>query len=138
MKKKKYAFTDIPVIAQQLITEPVRVWTLQGSLGAGKTSLVQSMLSQWGVQGPVQSPTYSYVSIYRLPECTIYHFDVYRLTSADDFIQAGFDEYLHDPTGRLLIEWPEIVQQLLPHPLCQIEIDYTSADLRTISWQILE
>lgn len=138
MKKKNYTSSAIPVIAQALITEPVSVWTLQGSLGAGKTSLVQEMLRQWGVQGPIQSPTYSYVSIYRLPNATIYHFDLYRLTSAQDFIQAGFDEYLYDPAGRLLIEWPEIVQQLLPRPVCQIQIDYVSADQRAITWQVLE
>lgn len=137
MKTKTYILTDVPAIAQELAEQPVRVWTLQGSLGAGKTTLVQSILSQWGVQGPIQSPTYSYVTIYRLSHATIYHFDLYRLTSVDDFIQAGFDEYLFDPLGLVLIEWPEIVQNIVPLPVCAITIEYATADQRLLEWQIL-
>ncbi len=138
MKKKDYTVNGISMLAKELIAEPVRIWTLQGSLGAGKTSLVQSMLSQWGVQGPVQSPTYSYVSIYRTPQGPLYHFDLYRLTSADDFMQAGFDEYLYDPSGRVIIEWPEIIQPLLPRPVCQVQIEYATSEVRILTYGILK
>ncbi len=138
IEKTVYTVEQVPDIARFLIQQPVRIWTLQGSLGAGKTTLVQSMLRAWGVQGPIVSPTYSYVTIYRLADVTIYHFDLYRLTSADDFMQAGFDEYLQDPQGRVLIEWPEIMQGLLPLPLCVINIEYTAADQRLITWQVLQ
>lgn len=136
-KSKQYSAEEVTTLAAILVQEPVRIWTLQGSLGAGKTTLVQSMLRLWGVQGPIVSPTYSYVTIYRLAQKTVYHFDLYRLTSTNDFMQAGFDEYLQDPQGIVLIEWPEIIQAVLPLPVCAVAIEYTAADQRLIEWQIV-
>ncbi len=138
MMIQNYNLTDVTSLARNFTNQPVRIWILEGTLGAGKTTLVQAMLKEWGVQGPVQSPTYSYVSIYRLADKTIYHFDLYRLTSADDFIQAGFDEYLYDEHAVVLIEWPEIVRSLLPKPVCTLSIAYKSATERCLEMQILE
>jgi tRNA threonylcarbamoyladenosine biosynthesis protein TsaE len=138
MMIQKYTITDVSIVAQKLVHQPVRVWTLEGSLGAGKTTLVQAMLKAWGVQGLIQSPTYSYVTQYQVAGKTLYHFDVYRLTSAQDFIQAGFDEYLYDESALILIEWPEIIESLLPRPRCAIHIEYVSDTERALKITTLE
>lgn len=123
--------------AQKICRESVRVWTLQGSLGAGKTTLVQAMMRCWGIQEPVVSPTYAYMTVYRMPEGPLYHFDLYRLTSCDDFITAGFDEYLADPQARVIIEWPECIKPLLTSlTVCEIYLEYIDATTRQIYWTI--
>ena len=111
--------------AKGLVSLPVRIWTLTGTLGAGKTTLVQEILTQLGVVGPIQSPTYTYVTLYQLADGrTVYHFDLYRLSSYEQFVQAGFDEYLYDENGICFIEWPEIVLPYLPAPAGHIVLDY--------------
>ena len=71
------------------------------------------MLRQLGVAESIQSPTYTYVCRYQAQDGRkILHFDLYRLRSVDDFIQAGFDEYLYDDSNICFIEWPEIIVSL--------------------------
>ena len=116
--------------------EKSAVLTCTGSLGAGKTTLVQALLQRAGVQGPIQSPTFAYVSVYQTPSTmTIYHFDVYRLSNVHDFFQAGFDEYLYQKNSKALIEWPEIVMPLLTHDVCHITIDYEGFEKRKLSYR---
>ncbi len=124
---------EMAACAKELLLLPVRVWTFTGTLGAGKTTLVQEMLAQLGVQGPVQSPTYTYVSVYPLLDGrTVYHFDLYRLSSYQEFIQAGFDEYLYDDNALCFIEWPEILKGVLPASTVQITLQYASDEKRQI------
>lgn len=107
------------------------VFALTGSLGAGKTTLATALLAYWGVSADVTSPTFTYVNVYEGETCrTYYHFDVYRLACVDDFIQAGFDEYLYQPNSIALIEWPEVIASLLTHDVCHISLDYPE-DLHT-------
>jgi tRNA threonylcarbamoyl adenosine modification protein YjeE len=90
------------------------VVTLEGQLGAGKTTLTRQLLRMYGVQEPVVSPTFNYMHIYTSKEGKrIYHFDLYRLPSLDYFLAAGFDEYLYAPESITLIEWPAIIEPLL-------------------------
>lgn len=110
------------------------VFALSGPLGAGKTTLVQGLLARAGITDPVQSPTYTYVIPYTAPDGTIfYHFDLYRLVSLEDFLMAGFDEYLFQPRSKALIEWPEIIKPLLTHDTCFIDLDYAGCDRRRIT-----
>ncbi|NBQ16795.1 tRNA (adenosine(37)-N6)-threonylcarbamoyltransferase complex ATPase subunit type 1 TsaE, partial [bacterium] len=81
---------------------------------------------------PITSPTYTYVNVYRLNGITFYHFDLYRLNSLDDFIQAGFDEYLYQPDSYCFIEWPEIIEKLIEKDLCKVIIDYDTEDSRFV------
>lgn len=105
--------------------------TLQGPLGAGKTTLVRELLHRLGVAGPVVSPTFSYVHVYKNAQgATFYHLDLYRLRALDDFFQAGLDEFLNVPNSWVLIEWPELVQSLLTQPTCQIVLDYADKKRR--------
>lgn len=108
-----FTLQDIPGIATELLKKDARIYTFSGSLGAGKTTLIQQMLRQLGVAESIQSPTYTYVCRYQAQDGRkILHFDLYRLRSVDDFIQAGFDEYLYDDSNICFIEWPEIIVSL--------------------------
>ena len=109
------------------------IMTFTGPLGAGKTTLIQSILQQLGVIGPIISPTYTYVCVYDLPNGKkVYHFDLYRFTSLDEFIEAGFDEYLNQEGNYCLIEWPGVIQELLQDEVVAIKLDHSSENIRKI------
>lgn len=116
--------SDIKKTAQELLAKNAHIYTFTGSLGAGKTTLVQAMLKELGVEGAIQSPTYTYVCVYKAVDGRkIYHFDLYRLNSLEEFSQAGFEEYLYDSNGICFIEWPEIIKPLLENA-CQVNLEY--------------
>lgn len=101
--------------------------TLDGPLGAGKTTLVQELLARRGVTGEIVSPTFTYVVIYVLPDGkTIYHFDLYRIPSLQAFVEMGFVEYLYQPDSWAIIEWPEIIAPLLTQAVCACTIEHVS------------
>lgn len=81
--------------------------TLSGDLGAGKTTICQGLGEALGVADPgeIVSPTFALANEYK-GLCDIFHLDIYRIESADQFHDAGLDEYLHRP-GLCLVEWPE-------------------------------
>ena len=97
---------------------------LSGQLGAGKTTLVRGLVHALGIEGPVKSPTYTLVEPYAHGAIRLYHFDLYRIGSVEEFCAAGFDEYLYVPNAVTLIEWPEKIMPLLDHRVCHITIDY--------------
>ena len=94
------------------------------------------MLAKLGDVGPVQSPTYTYVTLYHLADGrTVYHFDLYRLSSYEQFVQAGFDEYLHDENGICFIEWPEKIQSLIPEKCTIINIEILPNGFRKLIYK---
>lgn len=130
----KITKNDIPKVAQEILAKFHHIFTFTGSLGSGKTTLVQAMLQELGVQNAIQSPTYTYLCIYTAADGRkIYHFDLYRLTSLEDFIQAGFEEYLYNTKGLCFIEWPEIVMPLLDKSVCHISLEYVDDKTRELA-----
>ena len=87
--------------------------TLRGDLGAGKTTLVRYMLRALGVQGRIKSPTFALVESYNLPKFPVYHFDLYRFSTPDQWFDAGFDD-IFAGAGLMLVEWPEQAAGALP------------------------
>ena len=89
--------------------------TLQGDLGAGKTTLVRGLLRAAGVTGPIKSPTYDLVEHYPLSSIYFYHVDLYRFTDASEWEDAGLSECFR-PDATVLVEWPSRAASILPVP----------------------
>ncbi|MEY4591985.1 MAG: hypothetical protein RIR18_880 [Pseudomonadota bacterium] len=109
---------------------------LEGDLGAGKTSLVRALLYANGHVGPVKSPTYSLIETYDLDGRIFHHFDFYRFESADEFLEAGLEEYFQDG-ATCLVEWPDKAGQFLPKADLVLELSHEpvgrKASIRAIS-----
>jgi tRNA threonylcarbamoyladenosine biosynthesis protein TsaE len=87
--------------------------TLQGDLGAGKTTLARGVLRGLGYAGPVKSPSYTLVEHYPLSSLYLYHFDFYRFADPSEWEWSGFSEHFRNDSA-CLIEWPERVAPWLP------------------------
>jgi tRNA threonylcarbamoyladenosine biosynthesis protein TsaE len=102
---------------------------LLGTLGAGKTRLVQAIAEASGVPpGAVVSPTFVLLQEYH-GRRKIYHFDAYRIPSEDEFLELGPDEYF-EAGGLVFIEWAERVERLLPRERLEIHFEVTGAQSR--------
>lgn len=104
---------------------PGLVVYLHGDLGAGKTALTRALLHAAGYQGNVKSPTYTLAEPYLIfladQTIKVMHFDLYRMTSAEEFLEAGFREELND-SNICIVEWPEKADGILPAPDMHIHL----------------
>ena len=89
--------------------------SLQGPLGAGKTTLVRHLLRALGVTGRIKSPTYAVLEPYDIADLAISHFDFYRFDDPREWLDAGFRDLFARP-GLKLAEWPEKAEGMLPQP----------------------
>lgn len=94
------------------------VIVLIGDLGSGKTKFTEGILSYFGIENEISSPTFTIVNEYNTPDVDIYHFDVYRLNSSYDFYNIGGEEYFNK--GICIIEWGEIIEDALPESYTKI------------------
>ena len=100
------------------------VIVLTGELGSGKTKFVEGFLENFGLQNEISSPTFNIVNEYIGRQVNIYHFDVYRLEDSDEFYAIGGEEYFEK--GICLIEWGEIISDVLPKDCIHIIINKDS------------
>lgn len=105
--------------------------TLEGELGAGKTTLVGALLRAFGFEGYVRSPTYTLVEPYELGRHSIYHLDLYRLTDPHEVEPLGLRD-LQGPASIFLIEWPDRAGGMLPPVDLAIGIHYAEEDGRDL------
>ncbi len=122
--------------AEQLKVGDVIVLT--GDLGSGKTKFTEGILEYFGLQDEISSPTFTIINEYVKNNVNIYHFDVYRLTDEDEFYAIGGEEYFDK--GICLIEWGEMVKNVLPCKYIQIkfERDLCQENKRTICVEKVE
>ena len=92
---------------------PGTVVAYRGDLGAGKTAFTRGLAKGLGCREPVTSPTYTIVNEYLSGRMPLFHFDMYRLRSADDLFDIGWEDYL-DRGGVCAVEWSEQVTEALP------------------------
>ena len=91
---------------------------LSGDLGSGKTKLTEGVLTYFGLENEISSPTFTIVNEYNTPNLNIYHFDVYRLADIDEFSAIGGEEYFEK--GACIIEWGELIEEILPKDYIKI------------------
>lgn len=101
-------------LAQQLT--PGTVIAYRGDLGAGKTAFTRGLAKGLGAGEPVTSPTYTIVNEYLSGQIPLFHFDMYRLRSADDLFDIGWDDYL-ERDGVCAVEWSENVEEAMENPI---------------------
>lgn len=94
---------------------------LSGDLGSGKTKFVEGILSYYGLENEISSPTFTIVNEYISGEMNIYHFDVYRLEDSDEFYAIGGEEYFEK--GICFIEWGEMIEDILPKKYIKISFN---------------
>ncbi|MDD2766889.1 MAG: tRNA (adenosine(37)-N6)-threonylcarbamoyltransferase complex ATPase subunit type 1 TsaE [Candidatus Moranbacteria bacterium] len=114
---------------------------LRGDLGAGKTTFTQGLLLGLGAERPFVSPTFVIMKQYNLSRPVngierVYHVDAYRVKS-QDFTTIGFEEWLEDTKGIVILEWPERVETLLPSKRIEIHFKSISENEREISIVLL-
>ena len=105
----------------ELLT-PKSVICLIGDLGAGKTTMTQSLARALGVDDYITSPTFTIVNEY-VGKMPLYHFAVYRIGSSEEMYDIGFDEYI-DGEGVCIIEWANLIEDILPDEYLYIEMNY--------------
>jgi tRNA threonylcarbamoyladenosine biosynthesis protein TsaE len=106
---------------------PPLVITLDGDLGAGKTTLARAICAGFGVQEEVTSPTFAIVHVYEAPKSPVYHIDLYRLDGPRDLQNIGWDDLVQSD-ALLLIEWPERAGELLPVDHLPIQLRHVEGD----------
>ena len=106
---------------------------LKGNLGSGKTTFCKGFASGLGFSDEILSPTYSILNEYKLNGKNLYHFDLYRLKSINEFLEIGGIEYLNDKKSISLIEWPDIIKEMVSNNIIEIEFEYLSEKERKIT-----
>lgn len=101
--------------------QPGNIVVLSGDLGSGKTKFTQGILTYFGLENEISSPTFTIVNEYHANEINLYHFDVYRLSSSEEFYAIGGEQYLEN--GICIIEWGEIIEDVLPKEYIKISFD---------------
>ncbi|MGR3812059.1 tRNA (adenosine(37)-N6)-threonylcarbamoyltransferase complex ATPase subunit type 1 TsaE [Jiulongibacter sp. NS-SX5] len=137
---REYGLEETPEVARELIAfgSGVSPWRFEGNLGAGKTTMIKELCRQMGVIDEVQSPTFSIVNEYQTDKGNqIYHFDCYRLKNAEEALDFGIEEYLYGDSLSF-IEWPQVIEDLLPIPQLLIEVEHVSADKRKVRASLIE
>lgn len=108
-----------------------RVFAFYGNMGAGKTTFIKAVCEQLGVKDAVTSPTFAIVNEYESDMGAIYHFDFYRIKNLGEVMDLGFEDYTY--SGNLcLMEWPELIEELLPENTVNVNISETPGGGRTV------
>ena len=119
--------TDIEHIdeaARQFVSQigDRHVFAFYATMGAGKTTFIKAICEELGVKDVITSPTFAIVNEYTTPsEEAIYHFDFYRIKKLEEVYDMGYEDYFY--SGSLcLIEWPELIEELLPDDAVKVNI----------------
>lgn len=109
-----------------------RNFAFYGGMGAGKTTFIKAVCEQLGVTDAVTSPTFAIVNEYKSNLGPIYHFDFYRIKNQAEVMDLGFEDYAY--SGNLcLMEWPELIEELLPDDTINVHIAETGNGIRMVT-----
>ena len=132
-----HSLNDLPKIAQLLWQDfnTENVFAFYGKMGSGKTTFIKEICKFLGVKDVITSPTFALINEYSNPENRkIYHFDFYRIESPEEVFDFGYEEYFFGGS-KCFIEWPELVENLLPESHVKIRIQVEKNGDRNFSFE---
>ena len=125
MEIKINSLAEINDAARQFVAAmgDSKVFAFYGKMGAGKTTFVKAVCEALGVDDVITSPTFAIVNEYQSATTgeSIYHFDFYRIKKLEEVYDMGYEDYFYNG-GLCLIEWPELIEQLLPEDAVKVSI----------------
>ena len=108
-----------------------KVFAFYGKMGAGKTTFIKAVCEELGVSDVITSPTFAIINEYEATSGTIYHFDFYRIKKLEEVYDMGYEDYFY--SGALcFIEWPELIEEVLPEDAVKVKITEEEDGSRTI------
>lgn len=110
-----------------------KVYAFYGGMGAGKTTFIKALCEEMGVEEPVTSPTFAIINEYHTSsDQSIFHFDFYRINKLEEVFDFGYEDYFY--SGSIcFIEWPELVESVLPEDTIRLYIRELDDKSRVIS-----
>lgn len=125
--------SELQKAASQILAEfpKERVFLFYGHMGAGKTTFINALCEQLGVQDHTSSPTFSIVNEYASENGPLFHFDFYRLKDEIEALDMGYEEYFYS-NNYCFVEWPEKIPNLLPLDIVEVKIETTENQQRII------
>ena len=140
MKIKIDSLDNIHVTAKKFIANmgTGKVFAFYGKMGAGKTTFIKAICEELGVNDVITSPTFAIVNEYTADnDTTIYHFDFYRIKKLEEVYDMGYEDYFY--SGALcFIEWPELIEELLPGNTVKVTIEEIENGEREVTLQPLD
>ena len=129
-----HSLEEYPTAAKWFTTflQQGNIFAFYGKMGTGKTTFIKSLCEELGVEDTINSPTFAIVNEYEDREAnTIFHFDFYRIKSLTEVYNMGYEEYFYS-NAYCFIEWPELVEELLPEEHIRVDITEDVDGSRTI------
>lgn len=113
-----------------------RVFAFYGKMGAGKTTFIQAICNSLGSSDNVTSPTFAIINEYNTTgSSSIFHFDFYRIEDLEEAYDLGYEDYIYSG-NYCFIEWPEMIEPLLPKNIVKVEIIVQEDEARVISAKV--
>ena len=107
------------------------MFAFYGKMGAGKTTFIKAICEELGVDDVITSPTFAIINEYSGKDETIYHFDFYRIKKLEEVYDMGYEDYFY--SGALcFIEWPELIEEVLPEDAVKVQITEKEDGTRAI------
>ena len=112
-----------------------RVFAFYGAMGAGKTTLIKAVCRELGSKDNITSPTFALINEYSTEDrAVIYHFDFYRIKKLEEAYDLGYEDYIYSG-NYCFIEWPEMIESLLPEGIVEVRIKEVEKGARLIEAQ---
>jgi len=137
MKQTIHSPEELPAVAKKFVAAmgDNRVFALYGDMGAGKTTFIKAVCEALGVKDVINSPTFAIVNEYSAEAGRlVYHFDFYRIRKKEEAFDFGYEEYIYSD-AICFIEWPELIEDLLPNESRVVRIAINPDGSRTIEME---